>query len=72
MIESMLQDFDNADGIKSISLRYFNAAGGDPDGDLGEDHNPETHKIPLVLDELSGLRENIKIFGDNYGYKTSF
>lgn len=66
MIERILQDFDNAHGIKSISLGYINATGDDPDGDHGEDHNPNTHKIPLVLDELSELRENIKIFGDGY------
>ena len=66
MIERILQDFDNAHRIKWISLGYFNATGDDPDGDHGEDHNPNTHKITLILDEWSRLRENIKIFGDDY------
>ena len=66
MIERILQDFDHAHGIKSVCLRYFNAAGADPDGELGEAHDPETHLIPLVLDAISGRRENIKIFGDDY------
>ena len=66
MIEKMLQDFDTAHGIKSVSLRYFNAAGADPDGDIGEDHTPETHLIPLVLDVALGRSEMIKIFGTDY------
>jgi UDP-glucose 4-epimerase len=47
-------------------LRYFNAAGADPDGQTGEDHDPETHLIPLVLDAAAGIRRNIVILGDNY------
>jgi UDP-glucose-4-epimerase GalE len=47
-------------------LRYFNAAGADPDGEIGEDHDPETHLIPLVLDAASGRRENISVFGTDY------
>jgi UDP-arabinose 4-epimerase len=66
MIEKMLQDFHTAHGIRFVSLRYFNAAGADPEGDIGEDHNPETHLIPLVLDVASGKSENIKIFGTDY------
>ncbi len=54
MVERMLADFDAAHGLRSISLRYFNAAGADPDNQIGEDHNPETHLIPLVLDAASG------------------
>jgi len=66
MIEQMLRDFDTAHGIKSVSLRYYNAAGADPDGDTGEDHDPETHLIPLVLDAAAGKRPSITIFGDDY------
>lgn len=66
MIERMLQDFDAAHGLRSISLRYFNAAGADPDGDVGEVHEPETHLIPLVLDAATGKKSIIRIFGDDY------
>lgn len=66
MVEMMLNDFDDAYGIKSISLRYFNAAGADPHGELGERHDPETHLIPLILQTASGRREKITIYGDDY------
>lgn len=66
MIEQMLSDFDVAHNLKSVSLRYFNAAGADPEGDTGEDHDPETHLIPLVLDAAAGRRPSITIFGDDY------
>jgi len=66
MVEQILADFDHAYGLKSVSLRYFNAAGADPDGELGERHVPETHLIPLVLQAGSGRRENITIFGNDY------
>ncbi len=66
MIEQMLSDFDVAHDLKSVSLRYYNAAGADPDGDTGEDHDPETHLIPLVLDAATGKRPSITIFGDDY------
>jgi UDP-glucose 4-epimerase len=66
MIENILKDCDNAYGLKSVCLRYFNAAGADPDGELGECHEPETHLIPLVLQAASGRREDIKIFGNDY------
>jgi UDP-arabinose 4-epimerase len=66
MIEQILQDFDHAHGLRSISLRYFNAAGADPDGEIGESHDPETHLIPLVLDAAAGIRPVITVFGDDY------
>ncbi len=66
MVERMLADFDTAHGMKSIALRYFNAAGADPENEIGEDHNPETHLIPLVLDAASGRRERITVFGTDY------
>ena len=66
MAEQILADFDHAYGLKSVSLRYFNAAGADPDGELGERHIPETHLIPLVLQAASGRRESITVFGDDY------
>ena len=55
MIEEILEDLDAAGNLKFISLRYFNAAGADPDGEIGENHDPETHLIPLVLDAAAGL-----------------
>ncbi|MEM6446279.1 MAG: UDP-glucose 4-epimerase GalE [Cyanobacteria bacterium P01_D01_bin.123] len=66
MVESILRDFDKAHGSTSICLRYFNAAGADPDGETGEAHSPETHLIPLVLDAALGKRSHITIFGDDY------
>ena len=66
MIERILADYQRAYGLKSVALRYFNAAGADPDGEIGEDHNPETHLIPLTLDAASGRRPHITIFGDDY------
>lgn len=66
MIEQMLRDFDVAHGLRSISLRYFNAAGADPDGDTGEAHDPETHLIPLVLDAAAGAQPEIVVYGDDY------
>lgn len=65
-VERILHDFDNAHGIKSVVFRYFNAAGADPEGRLGEDHNPETHLIPLVLLTALGKRDAISIFGTDY------
>lgn len=52
--------------MQFVVLRYFNAAGADPDGEIGESHNPETHIIPLVLDAASGFREDVKVFGTDY------
>lgn len=66
IVEQLLNDYDKAYGLKSTCLRYFNAAGADPDGELGERHNPETHLVPLVLQAASGRRQNIKIFGNDY------
>jgi UDP-glucose 4-epimerase len=66
MVEKILADFDAAYDLKSVCFRYFNAAGADPDGLLGEDHDPETHLIPLVLMAALGKRESISIFGTDY------
>ena len=66
MIERILEDYAAAYGLNSVSLRYFNACGADPEGDLGELHDPETHLIPLVLQAASGRRDYIKIFGSDY------
>lgn len=66
MIERMLRDFDAAHGLRSISLRYFNAAGADPAGETGEAHDPETHLIPLVLDAAAGVRPDVTVFGSDY------
>ena len=66
MVEQILNDYDDAYGLKSVCLRYFNAAGADPSGLLGERHEPETHLIPLVLQALSGRREAITVFGRDY------
>jgi UDP-glucose 4-epimerase len=66
MVEQALQDYDKAYGLKSVCLRYFNAAGADPDGQLGERHEPETHLVPLVLQAASGRRTHISVFGRNY------
>jgi UDP-glucose 4-epimerase len=64
--EHILKWYDVAFGIKSISLRYFCAAGADPEGELGEDHTPETHMIPLTLFAALGRRPDVKIFGTDY------
>ena len=66
MVERVLADFDRAHDLKSVCFRYFNAAGADPTGLLGEDHNPETHLIPLVLDTALGRQEAISILGTDY------
>ena len=66
MIEEILEDYGAAYGLNSISLRYFNAAGADPDGEIGEDHDPETHLIPLVLDVAAAKRSIIKVYGTDY------
>ena len=65
-VERMLKDCDSAYGLKYISLRYFNAAGADKSGTIGERHRNETHLIPLVLEVPAGRREDIKIFGTDY------
>jgi len=66
MIERILKDYASAYDLNSISLRYFNACGADPEGELGECHDPETHLIPLILQAASGRRESITVFGRNY------
>jgi UDP-glucose 4-epimerase len=66
MVEKILADFDIAHRLKAVCFRYFNAAGADPEGHLGEDHNPETHLIPLVLLTALGQRDEISIFGTDY------
>jgi len=66
MVEQILEDYDTAYGMKSTCLRYFNAAGADPDGELGERHQPETHLIPLILQAASGRRKDIRVFGNDY------
>ncbi|OWY65758.1 UDP-glucose 4-epimerase GalE [cyanobacterium TDX16] len=66
MVERILADFDVAYGFKSVCFRYFNAAGADPTGLLGEDHDPETHLIPLVLQTALGKRQSVSIFGTDY------
>lgn len=66
MVEQILKDYQAAFGLNYVILRYFNAAGADPSGQIGEDHDPETHLIPLVLYAALGLREDIKIFGTDY------
>lgn len=66
VIERVLKDYDPAYGLKSVIFRYFNAAGADPDGLFGEDHNPETHLIPLILQAAAGKRAAISVFGTDY------
>lgn len=66
MVERILADYEQAYGIRAACLRYFNAAGADLDGKIGEDHDPETHIIPLILDAAIGKRESIQVFGVDY------
>ena len=66
MVEQVLADYEQAYGLRSVSLRYFNAAGADPEGQLGERHEPETHLIPLVLQAASGRRPHIGVYGRDY------
>ncbi|PSB54460.1 UDP-glucose 4-epimerase GalE [Chamaesiphon polymorphus] len=66
VIERVLKDYDPAYGLKSVIFRYFNAAGADPDRLFGEDHNPETHLIPLILQAAAGKRAAISVFGTDY------
>jgi UDP-arabinose 4-epimerase len=66
VVERMLKDVEIAHGIRHVALRYFNAAGADPDGELGELHQPETHLIPLVLLSALGRYPSVKIYGNNY------
>ncbi len=66
MVERIFKDYHTAYGLNYAVLRYFNAAGADPEGEIGESHTPETHIIPLILDAASGKREDIKVFGTDY------
>lgn len=66
MVERILEDYESAYGLHSVCLRYFNAAGADLDGEIGENHNPETHIIPLILDAALGKRDCIRVFGTDY------
>jgi UDP-glucose 4-epimerase len=66
VIEKALEDYAKAYGFGFAALRYFNAAGASPDGDLGEDHDPETHLIPIVLQVALGQREHVTVFGEDY------
>lgn len=66
MMEKIMRWADKAYGIKFVPLRYFNVAGAKPDGSIGEDHMPETHLLPLVLQVAMGKRDKLQIFGDDY------
>ena len=66
MVEEILKDYERAYGIKFINLRYFNAAGADPEGQIGEWHDPETHLIPLTIYAALGRKESIKLYGTDY------
>jgi UDP-arabinose 4-epimerase len=65
-VERMLNSYGNAYGLNWVSLRYFNAAGADPDGEIGEMHEPETHLIPLAMQAAAGQRDALEIFGTDY------
>lgn len=69
MIERILSDYHKAYGLHYCCLRYFNAAGADPEGEIGESHDPETHLIPLVLDTAAGKRGAVTVFGTDYPTK---
>ena len=66
MMEKMMKWCDNAYGMKYVALRYFNVAGAKSDASIGEDHNPETHLVPIILQVALGQRDSLKIFGDDY------
>lgn len=66
IVEQMLSDLDAYEGFRSVALRYFNAAGADPEGRIGEWHSPETHAIPLAIDAALGRRSDFKVFGWDY------
>lgn len=65
-IEEVLRDFEHAHGLNHVIFRYFNVAGADPDGEVGEFHRPETHLIPLMLDAIDGKREALTVYGTDY------
>jgi UDP-arabinose 4-epimerase len=66
MVEHILADFDRAYGLRSVPLRYFNAAGASPEAEIGEAHDPETHLIPLALDAVAGRGPELTVYGDDY------
>ena len=66
MVERMLRDFERAHGLRSVALRYFNAAGADPEGEIGECHDPETHAIPLAIRTALGEQPVFEIYGTDY------
>jgi len=66
IFEQILEDYARAYGLRYIALRYFNAAGSDPEGELGERHQPETHLIPIVLEAALGRRPRVEIYGTDY------
>lgn len=65
-IEDMLRDYEVAHGLRHVIFRYFNVAGADPDGEVGEFHQPETHLVPLMLDAIAGKRDALTVFGSDY------
>ncbi|QFT74599.1 UDP-glucose 4-epimerase GalE [Ruegeria sp. THAF33] len=65
-IEDILKDFEAAHGLRHVIFRYFNVAGADPEGEVGEFHRPETHLIPLMLDAIDGKRDGLTVFGTDY------
>lgn len=65
-IEDILSDFEAAHGLRHVIFRYFNVAGADPDGEVGEFHQPETHLIPLMLDAIAGKRDGLTVYGTDY------
>ncbi len=65
-IEQMLGDFASSHGLRPVIFRYFNVAGADPEGEVGEHHRPETHLIPLMLDAVAGTRPALTVFGTDY------
>ena len=66
IIEQILADYTRAYGLRYVALRYFNVAGADSDGDIGEHHTPETHLIPLIIKSLLGQRDKFRLFGSDY------
>src|ERR1700756_1197601 len=66
IIEQILKDLDSYQGFRSVILRYFNAAGADPEGRIGEWHSPETHAIPIAMDAVLGRRSSFNVFGTDY------
>ena len=65
-IEEILRDFAASDGLRHVIFRYFNVAGADPEGEIGEHHQPETHLVPVILDVIAGARDKLTIHGDDY------